>query len=171
MRMQEQADMVGGKDMGYCYQPVAVVDEETYDAAMWNEHDARIENLMQMVGEVEAEQSYEEEYAQMLKALEGPVLSYYEDTPEEVREIIESINCCLNGNSHKLGEPVTLRVSPKVYHGHEVFDRAEEIVYHEGKLWSQEYLIGLDCWERRCLEAYEKESLDMLLTCIINEIF
>ena len=27
--------------MGYCYEPLAVVDEETYDAAMWNEVESR----------------------------------------------------------------------------------------------------------------------------------
>lgn len=113
---------------------------------------------------------YMREYEQMIEAMECPDIVFYEDTPEDVRLVIESINCMLNRNSHKLSEPILMDVSRKVYKDGKQ-DRVEEVVYHEGKLWAQEYLKEYDCWERRCLEAYEKSALEKLLNAIINDLF
>lgn len=171
--------------MPYNYEPIAVVDEETYDAAMWNEEEARRLNdnmLMPDLDEVGKEawdeamdalkddEDYLESYEQMIEAMECPDIRFDEDTPEDIRLVIESINCVLNRNSHKLSEPIIMEVSRKVYKNGKS-DRVEEVVYRDGKLWTQEYLAEYDCWEQRCLEAYEKSALDKLLNAIINDLF
>ena len=171
--------------MPYNYEPIAIVDEETYDAAMWNEYEARHLNdnmLMPDFDEVDEkawdeamedlrdDEDYLDSYEQMIEAMECPDIKFYEDTPEDVRLVIESINCMLNRNGHKLSEPIVMEVSRKVYKNGKS-DRVEEVVYRDGKLWTQVYLMELDCWEQRCLEAYEKSALDKLLNAIINDLF
>lgn len=114
--------------------------------------------------------NYIAEYKQVIEAMECPDIRFYEDTPDDIRLVIESINCMLNRNSHKLSEPIVMEVSRKVYKNGKS-DRVEEVVYRDGKLWTQEYLTEYDCWEQRCLEAYEKSALDKLLNAIINDLF
>lgn len=172
--------------MGYYYEPLAIVDEETYDAAMWNEVESQKhlnDNMLmpdfdevdeqawdEAIDALKEDDDYMQEYEQMIEAMECPNIKFYEDTPEDVRLTIESINCMLNGNSHRLSGPIFMEVSRKVYKNGKT-DRVEEVVYHEGKLWTQEYLKEYDCWERRCLEAYDKSALDKLLNAIINDLF
>ncbi len=172
--------------MGYYYEPDAIVDEETYDAAMWNEVESKKHlndnMLMPDFDEISEEawddamdalmedEDYIKEYEQMVEAMEYPDITFYDDTPEDIRLVIGSINCCLNRNSHKLSEPIHMEVSHKVFKNGKT-NRVEEVVYRDGKLWTQEYLPKFDCWEQRCLEAYEKSALDKLLSAIIDDLF
>lgn len=142
--------------MKYNDDNMLMVDLDEVDEQAWDE----------AVEALRDDEDYISEYEQMIEAMECPDIRFYEDTPEDVRLVIESINCILNRNDHKLSEPILMDVKR-----YGKADRVEGVVYRDGKLWTQEYLKDVDCWEQRCLEAYEKSALDRLLNVIINDLF
>lgn len=156
--------------MGYYYEPLAIVDEETYDAAMWNKYEsARQSNLDEMVAEIEQEDYYrqmEEEYEQMREAMEGPSVKYADGTPYDVIEKIETINTVLNGNSHKMKQVVRVRER-----GCDYRNECTEVWYKDGTYWAVNYDEFGDYWDAIRLDALSKVSIENLAQVLIDEIF
>lgn len=165
--------------MAYNYEPVAVVDEETYDAAMWNEHEARHLNdnmLMPDLDEIDEEawneaidalkedEDYIQEYEAMVKAMEGPTVEYEEGTPYEVAEKIETINAILNGYSIS-----DLKVYIKVRNRLNGIELCiDEVCYVKNVLWATHWVEHEDAWEAMRLDAMDVDSLDRILDRVIE---
>ena len=166
--------------MGYCYEPLAIVDEETYDAAMWNEVESRKhlnDNMLmpdfdevdeqawdEAVDAVLEDASYIEDYEAMVKAMEGPTVEYEEGTPYEVAEKIETINAVLNGYSIS-----DLKVYIKVrnrLNGIEL--DIDEVCYVKNVLWATHWVEHEDAWEAMRLDVMDVDSLDRILDRVIE---
>lgn len=166
--------------MGYYYEPLAIVDEETYDAAMWNEVESQKhlnDNMLmpdfdevdeqawdEAVDAVLEDASYIEDYEAMVDAMREPDIDTSGSISERQEELINGINFMLNGCNHKFEH--VLFVKP--IEGEEM--QCERVLYRENRLWVEQYLYDEDCWEQQDLTGVTEDSLDDIYKMLIDEL-
>ena len=170
--------------MGYYYEPLAIVDEETYDAAMWNEVESQKHlndnMLMPDFDEVDEDawddavdalmddDEYLDSYQEMLDAMSDatPSLEFSDETPYDIVESVETVNVTLNGNDHKLHQ--VLRLRDRIT-GQE--NECAEVVYFEGMIWAILCDDPANPYENMRLEDLDAPSLRKLSFALMDDIY
>ena len=123
------------------------------------------ENMLMTDLELVDEEAYEDAMQAAYEAMQEPEIVIADGATDAQREMIENINFVLNGNSHKLQEPIELDDDENGKF------MCEEVVYREKQLYAQNYDVEQDCWNDLRLDGVLAESLEKLWGRLINEIF